>query len=309
MSSLTRHPLSALWGDVSTDEMKELVEDIKANGLLNPTIWVLNGTEVIDGWHRYIARNVASLTANLASIQVQEYQGDDPVGFVISLNARRRQLTPSQRAAAVVAARQWVGAESTADAPVATVREMAEDAQTSERTIQYAKAADAAGLGEQVRSGEISAKTGAEMATRAAEPPNEPAAVAETEATGSDGGEEAGPALGGWAETQIDKANEYAQTITEPVLAGEIEELKARIAFLEGEQRPTPAREAMFNSLRQQILVLRSDYATCQRQVKFLQSEIAPDATRQAMYNGLQARISTLQSSVYEWQSRAEAKA
>ena len=261
MSSLTRHPLSALWGDVSTDEMKELVEDIKENGLLNPTIWVLNGSEVIDGWHRYIAHNVASLTANLAPVETREYKGDDPAGFVISLNARRRQMTPSQRAGAVVAARQWVGAGSSGDAPVATVREMADDAQTSERTIQYAKAAAAAGLGEQVRSGEISAKTGAEMTTRAAEPPVEPAAVAETEATGSDGEEEAGPE-NTTVVAVLHPAGQQSQQ-------GEIEELKARIAFLEGEQRPTPAREAIFNSLRQQILVLRSDGATCQREVAY----------------------------------------
>ena len=50
---MQQHPLSAAFPAMPDDEFRELVEDIRANGQLEPGI-VLDDM-VLDGWHRYRA--------------------------------------------------------------------------------------------------------------------------------------------------------------------------------------------------------------------------------------------------------------
>ena len=166
MEPLTRHPLSALWGDMPEEQYREFVEGLRKHHI-RQMIMTLDD-KVLDGWHRY----KACLELGIEPF-VAVYTESDPVGYVIRQNAMRRHLTPGQRAACIVACREW--AEGGVDTgrltggdpgspPVATVSDMAEEAGVSERTIQRAKVAQDAGLGEKTRSGELSPKAAAAQA-------------------------------------------------------------------------------------------------------------------------------------------------
>lgn len=79
---------------ISGDAYETLKEDIRINGILEP-VYLFEG-KIIDGRNRYrVAKELG-----LDDIPTQEYEGDNPVGFVQSMNLHRRQLTPSQKAAA-----------------------------------------------------------------------------------------------------------------------------------------------------------------------------------------------------------------
>jgi hypothetical protein len=85
------HPLANLFPLLKGGELAELVDDIRVHGVREP-IWLYHG-EILDGRNRYRAAVAAGV-----SCPTQIYDGDDPVGFVISLNLRRRHLDTSQRA-------------------------------------------------------------------------------------------------------------------------------------------------------------------------------------------------------------------
>lgn len=157
-----RHPLSAIFGDMAEPALLALADDIKEKGILEPV--VLYDGQVLDGWHRCLAGQIAEV-----EIPYTEYTGDDPGGFVISKNLHRRQkpLTASQRAALVLKIHEWrpVGRPGNS-VPVRnySARELAAEAEVSESTIEHAKRAQRAGLGEQVANGSVSAKAAASKA-------------------------------------------------------------------------------------------------------------------------------------------------
>ena len=68
-----------------------LQADIAAQGLLEPL--VLYQGQILDGRNRYRACRVLGIQP-----QVRTYQGNDPLGFVTSMNLVRRHLNESQRA-------------------------------------------------------------------------------------------------------------------------------------------------------------------------------------------------------------------
>jgi phage N-6-adenine-methyltransferase len=84
------HPVAEIFPRMSGDEFVSLKTDIKERGLLEP-IWLYEG-KVLDGRHRYYACQETGVEP-----QFREYEGDDPVGFVVSLNLKRRHLNEGQR--------------------------------------------------------------------------------------------------------------------------------------------------------------------------------------------------------------------
>ena len=129
--------------------------------------------QVLDGWHRYRACQEAGLELTFPQIlDYDEEQQGDAAGYVIARNALRRHLTASQRAGIVVSVYEWRGRgqrdENIKSPPGGdlnpTTKQMAEQINVSETTIEQAKAAERAGLGEEVRSGELSAKQAAARA-------------------------------------------------------------------------------------------------------------------------------------------------
>ena len=69
--SLRQHPLSAAFPAMSAQELSDLSDDIALHGLRVPVVTL--GGQVLDGWHRYTACQLAGV----APIAV-EYDGDDP---------------------------------------------------------------------------------------------------------------------------------------------------------------------------------------------------------------------------------------
>lgn len=153
---LKQHPLSAAFPAMSDADLDNLVEDVKKHGQREKG--VMHEGMVLDGWHRYLACQEAGVQFNYV-----ELEGGDPVDFVLSKNLHRRHLTASQRAAAIVAATNWRKRGSAAAADY-TAKSLAEQAEVSERTIEHAKAAHRAGLGEAVLEGKVSAERAAEIA-------------------------------------------------------------------------------------------------------------------------------------------------
>jgi hypothetical protein len=171
---MTQHPLSAAFPAMGRADFLALVEDIARHGLRQPAI-AFEG-QILDGWHRYRACIEAGVTPRVDVLEADV----DPVALVLSLNLSRRHLTPSQRAAAVVACATWreignnqysLGSApgSDPDANV-SVKELAKQADVSTRTIEQAKKAQRAGLGEVVRDGGMSAKAAAALASEEAPP-------------------------------------------------------------------------------------------------------------------------------------------
>jgi len=89
------HPLAALIPEMDADQFTELRDDIATHGLIEAI--VLHEDMVLDGRHRYRA-----CIETGAEPRFTEFNGPSPVEFVLSVNVKRRHLTPSQRAAIAV---------------------------------------------------------------------------------------------------------------------------------------------------------------------------------------------------------------
>lgn len=84
------HPLAMLFPGMADDEFRGLVEDMRANGQLVPV--TIHEGKVLDGRHRVRALNEIG-----EPIWVVDFDGDDPAGYVMSLNLHRRSLNEAQR--------------------------------------------------------------------------------------------------------------------------------------------------------------------------------------------------------------------
>src|ERR1700730_12615752 len=89
--TLSFHPLANIFPLLEGAEFVELVEDIRQHGQREPIVLYQN--QILDGRNRHRA----CLAAGIAC-WFEEYDGDDPLAFVISLNLKRRHLNESQRA-------------------------------------------------------------------------------------------------------------------------------------------------------------------------------------------------------------------
>lgn len=98
------HPIAEIFPLLSNHELKALAEDIKTNGLREPVV-TYEG-KILDGRNRYRACKLVSVEP-----QFKAFTGDSPCSFVISLNLKRRHLTPSQGATSVVDAEPWLDSE------------------------------------------------------------------------------------------------------------------------------------------------------------------------------------------------------
>jgi hypothetical protein len=87
------HPYSEIFPPLAGTDLNALAADIKANGL-REAIWLYDG-QILDGRNRFTACRQVQVEPSF-----RDYTGDDPLGFVVSLNITRRHLTVEQRAMA-----------------------------------------------------------------------------------------------------------------------------------------------------------------------------------------------------------------
>jgi len=92
------HPAAAVFPMLADDELAELAEHIKVNGLLDPIVLDADGV-LIDGRNRLAACRLAGVEPTFTTLN-----GHDPIAFIIGRNVNRRHLTEGQRAIAVVRA-------------------------------------------------------------------------------------------------------------------------------------------------------------------------------------------------------------
>lgn len=119
------HPVADLFPMLADDELKELAEDIKQRGLLQPIVLDEEG-RVLDGRNRLAACEMAGVEPRF-----ETFAGDDPDGFAWSVNVKRRNLTKAQ--IAVMAADRF------ADKNLST-RDQAAEAGVSQPMMVWAQA-------------------------------------------------------------------------------------------------------------------------------------------------------------------------
>jgi hypothetical protein len=165
-----QHPLSAAFPGLGEEEFRALTDDIDANGVREKIV-IYDGM-ILDGWHRYSA----CMELSVKKPPLIEYEGDDPVGFVLSKNLHRRHLDASQRAFAIAQLSEWQEKSGRPSHNLERIKsgkitglsadEAAELAGVSEKTMRQARAATKAILEVQaaVTKGEIAVSEAAKLA-------------------------------------------------------------------------------------------------------------------------------------------------
>ena len=157
-----RHELSAIFGDMSEQDYKSLLESVQRDGFIDDAIKLLDG-QILDGWHRYRAAEELNLLRKLRFQvwDIQEHEDGDPKAFVLARNIERRHLSASQRAQIAVAFNERFGhggdRSKSPDCNLKTQKELADQANVSKRTIATAVQVERAGRSEDVIAGEKTA--------------------------------------------------------------------------------------------------------------------------------------------------------
>lgn len=164
-STLGFHPLADIFPIADEAHLQALAKDISACGLLDEI--VLHDGKILDGRCRYLACERASVTPRF-----RQYDGNDPLGFVISRNVHRRHLSKNQRVlAAARAATLPVGSNQSTPGGLPIGR-AAKIFEVSERNIARAKAILLQGttqLVEAVETGKVALSRAADLCKLAQE--------------------------------------------------------------------------------------------------------------------------------------------
>jgi len=164
MQNIPFHEIANIFPLIHGKEFVDLKQDIKENGCIEPI--VLYEGKILDGRNRFRACQEVGV-----SPQYVNYGGNDPVGYVLSLNLHRRHLNESQRAmvGAKIAQVEFGQNQHTAGSEnLPTQAQAAEQLNISDRSIRTAKKVQEAGtpeLIEAVEQGEISVSAAADVAT------------------------------------------------------------------------------------------------------------------------------------------------
>lgn len=158
------HPLADLFPLMQGREFDELVADIKAHGLREP-ITTLDGM-ILDGRNRWRACEAAG-----AEPRTCEYHGEDPLGWVVSLNLHRRHLDESQRAIVAAKIANLGDGQRKSASPIGeravTQGEAAQLLNVGKRSVERAREVLDHGSGEliaAVESGRVSVSAAADVA-------------------------------------------------------------------------------------------------------------------------------------------------
>lgn len=94
------HELCSTFPKLDNEDFSNLVLSIKKEGLHEPI--TIFKDQVLDGQNRYLACLEAGITPTFI-----EFEGNDPVAFVLAKNMHRRHLSKGQQAAIVASLADW----------------------------------------------------------------------------------------------------------------------------------------------------------------------------------------------------------
>lgn len=155
-----RHPLSAIYGDVTPEEFIELQANIGKHGVRDPA--TLFEGKILDGWQRYSTAEGLGLPC-----PVKEFAGtyEQAVEFVESAHLGRN-LTQTQLVQ-IALKREALRVAHAPGASEKSVQEIAQETGASERTVVQVRAVERKGtpeLKQAVADGAVSAKRGEQIA-------------------------------------------------------------------------------------------------------------------------------------------------
>lgn len=158
------HELANVFPLIEGDEFAGLVADIGKQGLLEAIV-LLDG-KILDGRNRYRACVEAGVEPHF-----EEFDGEDPVAFVVSKNVARRHLDESQRALAAARIATLQRGRPETKSPIGEIKTQAEAAQilnVGKRSVERAR--DVLDQGEAtlvkaVEQGKVSVSAAADVAT------------------------------------------------------------------------------------------------------------------------------------------------
>jgi hypothetical protein len=161
-AALEVHPYATLFPLMEGDELSALASDIAKNGLQMPIVLLDN--QILDGRNRHAACIEAGIKPAF-----ELYRGDDPLGYVLSLNLHRRHLTESQRGmiASGLATMSQGARTDIAQICAMSQTQAAARLNVSRRTVQHATVVRERGipeLGRRVERGEINISLAAKVA-------------------------------------------------------------------------------------------------------------------------------------------------
>lgn len=162
------HPLADLFPMMDDDAFLDFAQDIEKHGQREPIIIYEN--KILDGRNRYKACQMLGF-----SPRFKEYNGNDALGFVISLNLKRRHLTESQRGMVAANLANLQNGQKASSANLrSTTTSQAEAAKllnVSPRTVATAKQVQKSGVPELVKAVEEGAVSVSAAAVIAKETP------------------------------------------------------------------------------------------------------------------------------------------
>jgi hypothetical protein len=158
---LVAHPLANLFPLIDGAEFDDLADDIRQHGV-REAIWLYED-KILDGRNRYAAAQAVGVDCPM-----QPYEGNDPVGFVISLNLKRRHLSESQRAmvAAKLASLKLGDNQHSEGLPIGRSSELLNVGARSVARAREVREHGAPELVEAVERGVVSVATAADLATQ-----------------------------------------------------------------------------------------------------------------------------------------------
>jgi hypothetical protein len=159
------HPLANIFPLLEGEQLDALAADIRDHGLREPI--VLFERKILDGRNRARACAKAKVKP-----QFENYTGSDPLGYVISLNLKRRHLNESQRAMVATQLANMRQGERTDRKPSANLQKVAqataaERLNVSVRTVAAAAKVRSNGTAEligAVEQGKIAVSAAAKVA-------------------------------------------------------------------------------------------------------------------------------------------------
>lgn len=157
------HEYADLFPWIEGPAFQELKADIAKNGVLEPIVFLDNA--ILDGRNRYVAARELGIEYPRV-----EYEGNDPLGFVIAKNLARRHLSESQRGMVAAKLAKLKPGDNQYTVGAANLRnhQAAEMLNVSPRTVETARKVVNEGAPElvaAVESGAVSVSAAADVAT------------------------------------------------------------------------------------------------------------------------------------------------